>query len=271
LNYSTLRSIALFANLEKVPARREIPRLKRWFHQRKVKVLEPRQLKQAEAAIALGGDGTILSVASDLIPLGIPILGVNTGRLGFLTACDLAKLYTTLEKLLKGQLEISERMALSVEPPSGRQHLVLNDCVVKVGRTARVVDLGAWINDQYLGTFTGDGVIVATPTGSTAYSLAAGGPIVHPTMEALILTPICPHSLTQRPVIVPAGRHIKIRYESRGRRAEVLVSLDGQHSFTLHPGQEIKVQQTEGRLKIYYNPEQHFFGLLQQKLKWGER
>jgi NAD+ kinase len=246
--------------------------LRRWFQRHGIKVLGRADLARAEAAIALGGDGTILSVAPDLIPLGIPILGINIGRLGFLTASDLAKLYPTLEKLLKGRLGISERMALVVEPPNGRKkRLVLNDCVVKVGRTARVVELSAWINGQRLGGFIGDGLIVASPTGSTAYSLAAGGPVVHPSMEALILTPICPHSLTQRPVVFPADREVRIRYESPGRQAEVLVSLDGQRSFPLKTGEEIKIRQAENRLKIYYNPEQRFFGLLQHKLKWGER
>jgi len=268
---SILNSIALFANLDKPPARKELARLRLWFKNHGVRVLSSANLIQAEAAIALGGDGTILSLAPELIPLGIPILGVNIGRLGFLTATDVAKLYPTLEKLLKGRLAISERMALAVEPPSGGiKRLVLNDCVVKVGRTSRTVELSAWINNQHLGTFVGDGLILASPTGSTAYSLAAGGPVVHPTMDAIILTPISPHSLTQRPVIFPADREVRIRYECP-RRQEVLVSLDGQRSFPLRAGQEIRVRQAERRLKIYYNPEQHFFGLLQQKLKWGER
>ncbi len=268
---SILDSIALFANLDKPAARQELVRLRRWFKRHGVRVLDRNRLAQAEAAIALGGDGTILSLAPELIPYGIPILGVNIGRLGFLTATDVAKLYPTLEKLLKGRLAISERMALVVEPPSGgRKRLVLNDCVVKVGRTARVVELSAWINNQHLGMFVGDGLILATPTGSTAYSLAAGGPVVHPTMEAIILAPISPHSLTQRPVIFPADREVRIRYESP-KRQEVLVSLDGQRSFPLKTGQEIRIRQADRRLKIYYNPEQHFFGLLRQKLKWGER
>ena len=269
---SQIKSLILFANLSKPLAKRELPRLRRWFLNRGVKVLPESKLLQAEAAIALGGDGTILSVAPKLIPLGIPILGVNIGRLGFLTASDLAALYPTLKRFLKGDLGISERMALCVEASEGRRkRLVLNDCVVKVGRTARVVELAARINNQFLGSFVGDGLIVSSPTGSTAYSLAAGGPVVHPIMEALILTPICPHSLTQRPVIFPANREVRIRYQTPGSQAEVLVSLDGQDSFPLRPGEDIRIRQAENRLKIYYNPKRHFFGLLQEKLKWGER
>lgn len=266
-----IKSVVLYANLDKPPAKRELPHLHQWFRHRGVKILDRSQLPKADAAIALGGDGTILSIAPELIPIGVPVLGINIGRLGFLTASDLAKLYTTLEKLLNGDLRISERLAMSVEAPNGHRRLVLNDCVVKVGRTARVVELSAWINEQYLGGFIGDGLIISTPTGSTAYSLAAGGPVVHPVVEGIILTPICPHSLTQRPIIFPADREVKIQYQSSNRQAEVLVSLDGQHSFPLKPGEEIKVHGAEGRLKIYYNPQRHFFGLLQQKLKWGER
>ena len=267
-----LESVVLFANFDKPPARKEFPRLRRWLTRHGVKVLGESRLAHAQAAIALGGDVTILSLAARLVPLGVPVLGINIGRLGFLTATDLARAYPTLRKLLSGRLWITERMAMTVELPGKRsKHLVLNDCVVKVGRTARVVELSAWIDDQFLGTFTGDGLIVSTPTGSTAYSLAAWGPVVHPSVQALVLNPICPHSLTQRPVIFPADREVMIRYDGPGRKAEVLVSLDGQKSLPLPVGGHIKVRQADKRMKILYDPNQRFFGLLREKLKWGQR
>lgn len=264
------QAVAVFHNAAKPAARRELPRLSAWFRRRGLRVLAPAAAAKADVAVALGGDGTLLSAARRLAPLGVPVLGANLGRLGFLSATDLKHLYATLNAMLSGRLSVSNRMMLAVKPPRRPERAALNDCVIRVSSSARVIRLSAWVDGEYLGTFVGDGLIVSTPTGSTAYSLAASGPIVQPELELILLSPICPHSLTQRPVILSPESVLELGVEDHGRRDEIFLSLDGQENFPLRAGDRVRVRRAEDRLRVFTDRRQTYFSTLRQKLKWGE-
>jgi NAD+ kinase len=268
---AALKYVAIFHNSDKPAARREVPRLRAWFQKKGYRIAAPSQWGRAELGVALGGDGTLLGAGRRLAPLGVPVLGVNLGHLGFLAGTEVKRLYKTLEDLLAGRLHLSERMILSVQPPKGPSQLALNDCVVRVANAVRVVRLSAWVDGEFLADFVGDGLIVSSPTGSTAYSLAASGPVVHPDTDLIILTPICSHSLTQRPVILSADSVLEIRAEKDWRREKILASLDGQTNFVLNPGEKLTVRRAAQRFKIYFDKKQPYFSLLRQKLRWGER
>jgi NAD+ kinase len=227
--------------------------------------------RSTDLAVALGGDGTLLRAARALAPLDIPVLGVNLGQLGFLSATDLTRMYRTLTALLQEKLALSSRMLISVTSPRNGTQLALNDCVIRVSATSRVIRLSAWVDEQYLGTFIGDGLILSTPTGSTAYSLAASGPIVQPEMDLLLLTPICAHSLSQRPVIVSPDSVIDLIVEDHKRGDEIILSLDGQINHRLRVGDRVRVRRARERFRVYRLAGEPYFARLRQKLKWGER
>jgi len=226
-----------------------------------------------EMIVVLGGDGTLLSVARQVWNKNIPILGVNLGGLGFLTEITLNELYPVLEKVLRSEFEINEREVLkaSVIRKGKRiaEFIVLNDAVINKGALARIIDLETTINDEYLSTFRSDGLIISTPTGSTAYNLSAGGPIVYPSLHTIIITPICPHTLTIRPIIIPDD--VRIRALLKSRDEEVTLTLDGQQGFRLEFEDVVEVGKAEGRILLIKSPYRHYFELLREKLKWGER
>ena len=226
-----------------------------------------------EMIIVLGGDGTLLSVGRQVWDRNIPILGVNLGGLGFLTEITLDELYSVLERVLRDDFEINERETLKAsvirrEKPIAK-FIVLNDAVINKGALARIIDLETTINGEYLSTFRSDGLIISTPTGSTAYNLSAGGPIVYPSLHTIIITPICPHTLTIRPIIIPDD--VKIRALLKSRDEEVTLTLDGQQGFTLKFEDVVEVGKAEGRILLIKSPYRHYFELLREKLKWGER
>jgi NAD+ kinase len=226
-----------------------------------------------EMIIVLGGDGTLLSVARQVWNRNIPILGVNLGGLGFLTEITLDELYPVLERVVRDDYEVNEREVLDAsvirrgEPIA--EFIVLNDAVINKGALARIIDLETTINGEYLSTFRSDGLIISTPTGSTAYNLSAGGPIVYPSLHTIIITPICPHTLTIRPIIIPDD--VKIRALLKSRDEEVTLTLDGQQGFTLEFEDVVEVKKAEGRILLIKSPYRHYFELLREKLKWGER
>ena len=226
-----------------------------------------------EMIIVLGGDGTLLSVARQVWNKNIPILGVNLGGLGFLTEITLDELYPVLEKVLRNDFEINEREVLNAGViRNGKrivEFIVLNDAVINKGALARIIDLETTINGEYLSTFRSDGLIISTPTGSTAYNLSAGGPIVYPSLHTIIITPICPHTLTIRPIIIPDD--VKIRALLKSRDEEVTLTLDGQQGFTLEFEDVVEVGKAEGRILLIKSPYRQYFELLRKKLKWGER
>ena len=228
---------------------------------------------KAEMIIVLGGDGTLLSVARLVGDHDVPILGVNLGGLGFLTEITLEELYRVLEKVVQGDFITDERVVLnaSVVRRGERmaEFIVLNDAVINKGALARIIDLETTINGEYLTTFKSDGLILSTPTGSTAYNLSAGGPIVYPSLHCIIITPICPHTLTNRPIMIPDD--VEIRATLKTKQQEVILTLDGQQGFTLEFEDIVEVKKAEGHIFLIKSPYRHYFEVLREKLKWGGR
>jgi len=226
-----------------------------------------------EMIIVLGGDGTLLSVARQVWNKSIPILGVNLGGLGFLTEITLDELYPVLERVVQNDFAVNEREVLNAgvirRGERIAEFIVLNDAVINKGALARIIDLETTVNGEYLSTFKSDGLIISTPTGSTAYNLSAGGPIVYPSLHTIIITPICPHTLTIRPIIIPDD--VKIRALLKSRDEEVTLTLDGQQGFTLEFEDVVEVEKAEGRILLIKSPYRQYFELLREKLKWGER
>jgi NAD+ kinase len=227
----------------------------------------------ADLVVVLGGDGTLISVARLVGDREVPILGVNLGSLGFLTEITLDELYPALESCLSGDYRVSERMMLRVAVErDGKEiesHQVLNDTVINKGALARIVDLETTVNGSWLTTFKSDGLIISTPTGSTGYSLAAGGPIIHPTLECFVITPICPHTLTNRPIVVDAGASVTVTLKSV--KEDVFLTLDGQVGMELEAGDVIRVRRAEHRTRLVMSKSKDYFEVLRTKLKWGER
>jgi NAD+ kinase len=229
---------------------------------------------QAELVVVLGGDGTLISVARLFSGKDVPILGVNLGSLGFLTEITVEELYTRLEKVLEGNPRVSERMMLEVTLHREGQEIekcnVLNDMVINKGALARIVDLETKVNRHFLTTYKADGLIVSTPTGSTGYSLSAGGPIIHPLMSCIVITPICPHTLTNRPIVVTDESIISITVASSFDE-KVYLTLDGQVGFELREGDSVEIRKALTTTALVMSRSRDYFEILRTKLKWGER
>ncbi|MGH7207213.1 MAG: NAD(+)/NADH kinase [Nitrospiraceae bacterium] len=223
--------------------------------------------------VVLGGDGTLLSVARLVGARDVPILGANLGGLGFLTEVTLDEIYSTLDGVLRGTYEVTRRILLSaaVSRTGERiaEYVALNDAVIHKSDLARIIELETYIDGQYVTTFRADGLILSTPTGSTAYCLAAGGPIVYPTLRALVVTPICPHTLTFRPLVIPDAATIRIVQASAGESA--YLTLDGQVGFTLYHRDVIEVRRSDHTIALIKVPGKDYFQVLRAKFKWGER
>ncbi|MBI5485173.1 MAG: NAD(+)/NADH kinase [Deltaproteobacteria bacterium] len=229
---------------------------------------------QAELVVVLGGDGTLISVARLFSGLSVPILGVNLGSLGFLTEITVEELYPRLELCLQSAPRVSARMMLMVtlfrEGKAKEIYNVLNDVVFNKGALARIVDLETRINKQILTTYKADGLIVATPTGSTGYSMSAGGPIIHPQMSCIVITPICPHTLTNRPIVVTDESIISVTIASSFDE-KVYLTLDGQVGIELQEGDSVEVRKALNKTSLVMSRSRDYFELLRTKLKWGER
>jgi NAD+ kinase len=232
----------------------------------------PENLSGVDLAISLGGDGTLLSCARMLAPRGVPILAVNMGDFGFITEVSKSEFHETWEKLLEGRLGVSERLMLSVEVQRqgavAAAFLGLNEAVVGIKGISRMIRLKIFMSDTYMGRYRADGVIVATPTGSTAYSMAAGGPILHPEMEAFILTPICPFTLSNRPTVVPAGEILRVEVEEP-QKVEAVLTIDGQESFLLQPRDCILIRRAPFKARIVHTDRRSFYEVLRTKLNWA--
>jgi len=226
-----------------------------------------------ELVIVLGGDGTLLAAARVFARSGVPILSVNLGALGFLTEVRLGDIYTHLEAWGRGECCIESRAMLHSEMwRDGKmlcEHEALNDVVVAKGAIARMGHFRAEVDGQLAAEFRADGVIVATPTGSTAYSLAAGGPVLIPRVDVLMVTPICPHQLTLRPLVVPGGSRVQLRIE--GIPDQTYLTVDGQEAIEMRVGDELRCQRSEHCVKLIRLGENGFFDVLRSKLKWGEK
>jgi NAD+ kinase len=228
---------------------------------------------QVDLAVVLGGDGTLIGVARTIDDARTPLLAVNLGSLGFLSVVTLNDLYFAVTRVLAGDYSLSERFLLDVElwPQQGpvRNFRVLNDAVVNKAALARIIRLSTFVDGQLLTTYQADGLIVATPTGSTAYSLSAGGPILHPTTEAVVLSPICPHQLTNRSVVFPSSVRIEMILETE--REEVTLTLDGQMGYPLQAQDRIVVTRSTHVVRLVTFTETDYFDIWRRKLHWGRR
>jgi NAD+ kinase len=282
--------IGIFCKRRKEDLCGVVPPLVEWLRARKIEVLldetaaescsspEPAASTESLASkcdlvIVLGGDGTLLAAARLFYKRDIPILPVNLGSLGFLTSVTLAELYPLLEQVLAGTYRLSERMMLEAQVMRDGKTIhaerALNDAVVNQAALARLMDFHLHIDGSHVGHYRADGLIVATPTGSTAYSLAAGGPIVHPDLNAFVITPICPHMLTNRPLVVPDISKIEITF--RHGTEPVHLTLDGQVGFQLEPDDRIAIEKSAAKIRLVRPAKRSYFEILRSKLRWGER
>jgi NAD+ kinase len=236
---------------------------------------KPSLARSVDMVLVLGGDGTLLAMADCIGEVGsdIPILGVNFGSLGFLTEVTLPELYRSLETALTGRAVVEERLML--RSSTTRQGTVfaeaisLNDTVITKTARSRLIDLSVYVGDEFVTRVKADGLIVATPTGSTAYNLAAGGPIVQPSVDALVLTPIAPHTLTNRPIVIPGSSAVRV-VPHMEPRDEVFVTFDGQQGFQLLAGDEVAVRRASRPMRLIKPSTRSYFEILRTKLKWGE-
>ncbi len=276
------------------PARAEVartlPELFRWLHAHGYHVIvDPETAKYSDGkeeevqrsqmslraldlVIVLGGDGTLLSAARATAPIDVPLLGVNLGSLGFLTDVPLPSLFSMLDKIAQGSAAIEQRSLMHVDLLRGDEtresYLVFNDAVVNKTALARLNNYELCVDGVFVSSYRADGMIVATPTGSTAYSLSAGGPVLMPTVNAFVITPVSPHSLTHRPLVVPDSAVIEILLRSDEEVA--YLSLDGQPGLDLRDGDRVRLRRSEHRVSLF-RTEHDFFHVLRSKLKWGER
>jgi NAD+ kinase len=233
--------------------------------------------KQIDLAIVLGGDGSLLAMAKAIAETDrdIPILAVNFGSLGFLTEITRPEIFDSLDAVLNNRATHDLRMMLRAVASRGgepfERHMALNDVVFSRTALSRMIDLSVSVGDQPVMSIKADGLIVATPTGSTAYNLAAGGPIVHPAMDALVLTPIAPHTLTNRPIVIPSERDVRVKSTGSNAGDEVYVTIDGQTGFGMQQGDEVAIAKSERPMRLIRATTRSYFEVLRQKLKWNER
>ena len=228
--------------------------------------------KTVKYVVVLGGDGTLLGAARRIGRYGVPILGINLGGLGFLTGVPFENLYGSVEMMLNGELGVESRTMLETVVHRKGEEIcrfqVLNDIVVNKRTLARIIDLDVSINNEFLTTFRADGLIVSSPTGSTVYNLSAGGPILHPTTETFIITPIYPFTLTNRPIIIPDSASIEIKI-GEGDKERVILTFDGQVGLDIYFGDTIITKKSQEKIKLFQPPEHSYFNILRTKLMWG--
>jgi len=286
---AAVRKVGIFSKPHSQAAMELVPELLRWLTQRGIEARldnetahyagMPAGLDRArvpegcDLAVVLGGDGTLLSAARAVGNRAIPLLAVNLGGLGFLTSIAMKDLFPELERALAGSREVMRRKMLHVsllrDGALIAEYQALNDVVIAKSAIARIVDLEAWAGDSFICEYKADGLIISTPTGSTAYSLSAGGPIVYPTVNAICLTPICPHMLTNRPLIVPS--EMPIRIVSKASDEDAYLTVDGQVGIPLEGGDAVECSIADFDVLLIRTPDKTFFDVLRQKLKWGER
>ena len=282
------KSVGIIYKHHHEPARKEAVKLETWFWNRGITVFCLEMTaevaeggvfrknlaipKDVDWVVVLGGDGTLLGAARQVGRYGAPILGVNLGGLGFLTCIPLEQLYSAVETMVSGGLQVESRMMLETKVLRDENEVirfqVLNDVVINKSTLARIIDLDVAVDDVFVTTFRADGLIISTPTGSTAYNLSAGGPILYPTIETFVLTPICPFTLTNRPIIVPDSAVVGIEL---GRESEetVVLTFDGQVGFDLHHGDKVNIYKSKEKINLFKPPGQDHFRILRTKLMWG--
>lgn len=261
-----MHDILIIANKEKLKAVEFSKKISNWLKKQKIS-------NSLKFAIVLGGDGMMLKTARNLAKRDIPLFGVNLGKLGFLAETDIKNVFPALKKIISGKYKIEERNMLSIEVyrknKFKNKFVALNDAVIKNGQSARVIKLNLLINKKSITEIIADGIIISTSTGSTAYSLAAGGPVVHPKIRNILITPIAPHTLTQRPVIVPDNFIIEIKIDSN--HGDVILSVDGQINVKLSKDDIVKVKNSDIPIKLITIRNDDYFEVLRKKLNWGIR
>lgn len=283
-----LGSIGLIVNYKKEKTRETACRIIDWLNFKKLKVYiegdkgkeigkeeldcpTEKFLKEVDLIISLGGDGTLLRAARLAAAEDLPVFGVNLGGLGFLTQIGINDLEKSLEKLYQGRYFLDERMMLNCTVKRREEEIVkftaLNDVVIGKGAFARIICLATYVNNDYVITYSADGLVVSTPTGSTAYSLSAGGPILNPNINSIILTPICPHTLSARPLIISENDQVKIKLESSEEK--VMVTIDGQEGFVLKPKDEVIIKKSDHKARLITFKEKSFYAILREKLRWS--
>jgi NAD+ kinase len=290
-----IRTVGVISKPRKPELREIIPALKKWLAERSVAMVLDRETAMSlegagpgktrseiaactDLLLVLGGDGTLLSAARAIGDHDLPVLAVNLGALGFLTSVTLSEMYSALELTLTGRYEVNVRRKLHVqvrretgirEPETVASYHALNDAVLNKAAIARILDFDAFLDGQFVSTFKADGLIIATPTGSTAYSLAAGGPIVLPDVDAVLITPIASHTLTNRPLVAPGGSTIEIVVKSE--EETVFLTVDGQVGLAIHHGDRVVCRTSAQSLRLVCAPGKSYFEVLRSKLKWGQR
>jgi NAD+ kinase len=266
------QNVVIFTKPKQLEVARVAAELMEWFRSRNVNPsIDPEAAATADLAVVVGGDGTLLAAARGLGDHQVPILAMNYGGLGFLTEVTMEEMYPGLERVLAGDFSVEERMMIDVAfSRSGKQfakYQGLNDVVINRGTLSRLVELEARVNGDAVSVFRCDGLIVATPTGSTAYNLSAGGPIIFPTMSAMVLTPICPHTLTNRPIVLSCDVRIDITLQSS--QDDVYATVDGQVGVKMQPADSLTVVRSNATVKLIAPLDKNYFDVLRGKLKWG--
>lgn len=238
----------------------------------KIQIVAESELpERVDLMLVLGGDGTMIATGRMLGDNQVPVIGVNYGGLGYLAEFPIEEMFPALEAILAGEYKVQQRLMLRVELWRGEelvtQSRVLNDVVVNKSALARIIEIEAYLNEQFVNSFRADGLIVATPTGSTAYNLSAGGPIIFPSMNAMVITPICPFTLSNRPIVVPDDSMIEVRLITENE--EVALTLDGQVGFSLRAGDRILIRKSNTAFNLVQPPSRNYFEVLRNKLKWG--
>jgi len=286
----SIKRIGIISKPKKTEIREIVPSLTQWLRERNVEVFLDKETasllesaekslsrnempSQVDLLVVLGGDGTLLAAARALNRKPVPILAVNLGGLGFLTVITKEELYPTLELVLAGNFKTERRVQIEGELVRADEvissFLALNDVVLNKGAIARILDFDVLVNGRFISTYKSDGLIVSTPTGSTAYSLAAGGPIVTPAVEAFVVTPICAHTLTNRPLVLPDSVQIEVVVKSQ--REVAYLTVDGQMGIATHSDDTVRLKKASSCVEIIQPPHKDYFEILRQKLKWGER
>ena len=237
-----------------------------------VSVLEHDELaKNVDLMLVLGGDGTMIATARMLGDQEVPVLGVNYGGLGYLAEFRIEELYTALESILNGHYRLDRRVMLAAELLRGSEQIsrmrVLNDVVINKSALARIIEIEVYLNEQFVNSFRADGLIVATPTGSTAYNLSAGGPVIYPSMNAIVITPICPFTLSNRPLVVPDDSIIELRLKTE--REDVALTLDGQVGFPMQVEDRVMIRKSQTTFNLVQPANRNYFDVLRDKLRWG--
>jgi NAD+ kinase len=286
----SIKRVGIISKPKKTEIREIVPPLIEWLRERDVEVFIDKEtgsiLERSERSLSrnempgrvdllvvLGGDGTLLATARAINRKPVPILAVNLGGLGFLTVITREELYATLEIVLAGDVHTERRVQIEGELVRADEvissFLALNDVVLNKGAIARILDFDVLVDGRFISTYKSDGLIVSTPTGSTAYSLAAGGPIVAPSVEAFLVTPICAHTLTNRPLVLPDTAQIEVVVKSQ--REAAYLTVDGQVGLAAHSEDIVRLRKASSYVEIVQPPNKDYFEILRQKLKWGER